>query len=769
MFELRSSSSRSRLGLDVGFLLLLFWPLVVVLLGSNSALGQDREGDESPATLRGLVLDPAAGTRLDGAHVQVFASGRQVNGAVSGDEGFYQVRKLAPGTYRVRVSFVGYRPYADTVQLNAGQVRTLNVELSMRKRHLDEVVVAGQESLKSRDAGTRVIGPVDLERIPTPQIGGGLAGYLKAQPGVVSTGDRGGRLFIRGSEPSQNVLLVDGLPVYRPFHIVGFYSAIPASLVGGADVYAGGFGARYNSRMSSVIDVSVPEGNKQTYDWALTASPFLVGGQVEGPIQDEMSVVGSFRRSILQRSESLYDASFPYRFQDAYVKLHDVPSKNFRYSVFGLHTSDQGEISGGQVTSGNRFQWSNTVIGTSFSALPPDAKIYTDFTGGVSYASNAVGQPDSPSRTSKLLRFTLDFDFSRVGDWTLNWGLFTHLYWMKWTVTELSPFGAGDTGGILGGGGYVEAKFDVTDRLSMRPGVVLTAYEEEPVFPQPRLRAQWQPADHHTFSVASGLYSQPISGVSRLRDAGSGFSTWRPASVSRGQMRALHGLGGWEGHFGPIQLALEGYYRRLYNLPVPEVGVVARSPNNVTRANGSVFGVDTRIEYVRKRLYASLSYTYSWTRYEADGGRLTGPHREPVARYHPPHDRRHQVNAVTRLTVGPIETSLRWAYGTGRPYTQFRGFDEVILPEGVPLPRREFGTSRLFLGRPYGARLPAYHRLDASVKAEIPIPGPQLTVQVGAFNLYDRANVFYLDLYTAQRVDQLPFLPYLSVKLSSPS
>ena len=87
------------------------------------------------------------------------------------------------------------------------------------------------------------------------ELGGDLAAALLARPSVATLGDRGGQLSVRGGTPTQNLFLVDGIPVFQPFHLLGGYSALPAGVVRSADVYAGGWPARFGGRIASVVDV----------------------------------------------------------------------------------------------------------------------------------------------------------------------------------------------------------------------------------------------------------------------------------------------------------------------------------------------------------------------------------------------------------------------------------------------------------------------------------------------------------------------------------
>ena len=95
-------------------------------------------------------------------------------------------------------------------------------------------------------AGVQTVRPADVDLVPTPDVSGDLVSYLSAMPGVVSIGDRGGQVFIRGGEPSHNLSLLDGMYIYQPFHILGFYSAFSSDILRNADIHAGAFSSKYS-------------------------------------------------------------------------------------------------------------------------------------------------------------------------------------------------------------------------------------------------------------------------------------------------------------------------------------------------------------------------------------------------------------------------------------------------------------------------------------------------------------------------------------------
>ena len=139
--------------------------------------------------------------------------------------------------------------------------------------------------------------------------------------------------------------------------------------------------------------------------------------------------------------------------------------------------------------------------------------------------------------------------------------------------------------------------------------------------------------------------------------------------------------------------------------------------------------------------------------------------QEPIFSYSPAHDQRHKVNAITSYSLSGYTVSASWEFGSGAPYTQIFGYDfSLRVPDQQP--QTHPGTARILFSRPYGERLPVYHRLDLSLEKSYRLSsGTSLDVSAGMINVYNRNNIFNFDLGTLQRVDQTPFLPYVSLKL----
>ena len=260
------------------------------------------DASSQSATVRGFVTDGGDGRPLEGVNVVLTNTSGELLGSASDAEGFYIIRRIDPGAYTLRASFIGYVTYEQELTLSADEIATVTVVLNFDEANLDEVVVEGERAGGGArvSAGLQTIRPQDMELVPAPDVSADLVNYLTTLPGVVASGDRGGQLFIRGGEPTQNLVELDGMLIYQPFHIIGFYSAFPADIVRISDVYAGGFGAKYGGRLSSVIDVSSRNGNNRRFGGTFTAAPF-----VDAVLQNEPRHGGQFHAHLHQQAGEL--------------------------------------------------------------------------------------------------------------------------------------------------------------------------------------------------------------------------------------------------------------------------------------------------------------------------------------------------------------------------------------------------------------------------------------------------------------------------------
>ncbi|NNF04726.1 MAG: TonB-dependent receptor, partial [Rhodothermales bacterium] len=193
------------------------------------------------ATLRGFVTDQVSEQLLQGATVAVRDSSGVLRGTVTDGDGYFILRGIPAGRHSVSVSFIGYVSWEEQITLAGGDIIVRNIDLLPADVELDEVVVQGKRpaGVSSVVAGLQTIDPAQIDRVPVLGISGDLAAYLQTVPGVLNQGDRGGQYFIRGGALDQNLSLIDGLPVYMPFHVLSFYSAFPEEVIDTARLYTG--------------------------------------------------------------------------------------------------------------------------------------------------------------------------------------------------------------------------------------------------------------------------------------------------------------------------------------------------------------------------------------------------------------------------------------------------------------------------------------------------------------------------------------------------
>lgn len=723
------------------------------------------------AVLRGFVTNDADGLPLQGANVILteLANADAFIGTVSDDDGLYVFSRLTPGRYAVSVSFIGFVTLQDTLQLEGDAVTTQSYALEEGASEIDEVFVeAERESGAARvTAGLQTVRPGDIELIPSPDVTSDLVSYLSTMPGVISIGDRGGQLFIRGGEPSHNIALLDGMSVYQPFHLLGFYSAFSSDILSKADVYAGGYDGRFSGRLSSVIDVKSRNGNLKEHERSLSIAPFVNTARLEGPIfKDRMSFLGSVRQSVVDRFASKYvNQELPYKFGDWFGKMFIKLTETNHITFTALHTYDRGALQNEEVANRDEVRWENTAMGGRWMLLPPNAPVLGQFHFSVSRLAMELGPRDAPTRESEIRDFNAAINFTTfAGRSEINYGAYLRSTDLKAELGGIYQNLARESSRLPKFGLYLDPNIFAGPFLQIRPGTTLIFFDEFGFLLEPRLRVIWNRGPHQ-WSMAGGLYHQEIVGLNDRRDATNVFTAWVGPPLEE-LTRAWHLIAGYK--IEPargLEISLEGYFKTLSNLYIAEWTAFPVLNTNLQLADGDSRGVDLRLEIRRPRFYGFITYGLSFVNYEATQESLQLWYGTDRLDFRPPHDRRHQINALVNVKAGPYDFSVRWNLGSGLPFNQVRGFDRyVLLDRGVDLTEVP-GDVRVLYDEPFGGELPFYHRLDVSVDRAFPFKGGVFTLQAGVINVYDRSNIFALDVFTLEKTDQLPIIPTVGARI----
>lgn len=725
------------------------------------------------ATIRGFVTDAANGEALQGVNMVLDNGEGGFYGTVTDNDGIYTLSRVPPGRFVFYASFIGYQTYQDTLLLRAGTIESINIKLALTDTELGEVYVEAESYGGSArvTAGLQSVRPQDIELVPAPDVSGDLATYLTTLPGIVSIGDRGGQFFVRGGEPTHNMVLIDGMYVHQPFHILGFYSAFPADIINRADVYAGGFGSQFNGRISSVIDVYTRNGNKRNIAGSVSFAPFVSGALIEGPIfQGRTSVIGSFRQSVIDQGAGLYvSEDLPYKFGDAFAKMHTVISENQQLSLTYINTYDRGLL--GEQTADrvlDEIRWENTAFGARYLFLSGSRPFLGEILFSVSRLRTELGPSEAPARFSNFNSFNYAVNFTNfVGRTEWKYGIFARAPSLESALGGLfqdRQIGFGRRHKI---GLYMEPDVHINAQLRARVGIVAMLFtgEKSNNFIEPRARIVWENGPHEV-SMALGQYHQEVLGLTDRRDAANIFTAWTSAPSER-LTRASHAILGYRYHPTEwLEISSEAFYKHFDNIFIAEWTAFPRFTTDTQPASGRALGWDLRAEIRRPNFYGYVNYGLSSVEYDAKQESLELWYGTETLRFRPPHDRRHQLNVLLSTSVKGFDLSARWNFGSGLPYNQIVGFDGFVLMNGIEDLFTVNDDRRVIYERPFKGVLPTYHRLDISVERKFEWDRFAITTQAGVINAYDRRNLLSLDIFTLRRSDQLPIIPTLGLKVA---
>lgn len=776
--------------LTFGRLLLILSALLI----SSVSFAQDND-------IKGFVYEESTGEPV--MFCNVFLKGTTL-GCSTTENGYFNITRIPDGKYTLCVTCVGYDTLTDRISLAGGQSINKKYTLKETSLTLETVSITADKVEARTETKTSVITVTPKTITKIPSVGGqaDLAQYLQVVPGVIFTGDQGGQLYIRGGSPIQNKVLLDGMVVYNPFHSIGLFSVFDTDIIRNAEVYTGGFGAEYGGRISSVMDISTRDGNKRHWAGKLGTSCFGAKLMLEGPIvkpktNDDAAVtmVLSAKNSYLEQSSKvLYkyasEDGLPFNYSDLYGKFSINAPNGSKVNLFGFSFNDR--VNNYKALSD--FGWNSWGAGTNFLVIPGKAPVMIE--GNIAYSSylSTMKENNNPDRKSKIEGFNMGFDFSYfLGKNTLKYGV--ELLGFSTDYVTYSTYGhykiqAKNFSTEIGA--YAKYKASL-GKLLLEPSLRVQYYASfsEPSL-EPRLAFKYNVSDNLRFKGAAGRYSQDFVAATSDRDVVNLFygflsgvdnlpNYFNGNKVTSKLQKANHYVLGTEIDLtNDMTLNIEGYWKQFTQLTnlnrnkMYEDNAENAAQNDLIKKdfmieNGDAYGFDLSLKYENKNWYFWGVYALGFVNrnYEKyEGGTVN------MVSYQPHFDRRHNVNLILTYTAGDQrqwEFSGRWNFGTGFPFTQVQGFYEFLsFQDGIYF---DYTTTNGEMGVIFAdlnqGRLPTYHRFDIDAKRKFYFNEHTiLEVDLGVTNVYNRANVFYVDLLTYQKVNQLPILPSLGLTLS---
>jgi len=734
------------------------------------------------ALVRGNVYDKDSGEPI--AFANVFLE-NTTTGTNTDIDGFYTLNGIIPGDYTLVATFLGYDTARVDIKLTKNDIEYQSLTISESSVQMNTVNISAARQTDRTEVKISQVSVSQKQIKALPSVGGeaDIAQYLQVIPGVISTGDQGGQLYIRGGSPVQNKILLDGLTIYNPFHSIGFFSVFETELIKNVDVLTGGFSAEYGGRTSAIVDIHTRDGNKVQHGGFVSASPFATKAMIEGPISKfkdgggSVSYVVSAKKSLIdQTSKSIYsyaaeneDVGLPFIFQDVYGKLAFNSGNGSNLNIFGFNFQDQFND-----PNLANIRWDNVGFGANFDLVPSSSNII--MSGALGYSNYDLGfeETGQNERTSAIQELGANLDFKFFGaDSEFAYGFdlrsirtdfiftnpFKQIVEQAQSTTEIS--------------GYMRFR-QVLGNLIIEPSVRFMYYASQATFsPEPRLGIKYNINDNLRFKFAGGFYSQNLISTSNERDVVNLFNGFLSGPTE--QVTGLDGVplankiqtsrhlvAGFEYDLGDnVQFNVEGYYKDFPRLITLNRNKLSTAEANYIEEVGEAYGVDVSMKYELPRVYIWATYSHGYV------NRFDGEQTYPTI-----FDRRHNLNFLTTYNIDNAATwqaSVRWNFGSGFPFTRTQGFYnyqsflngfgnsfQTSNPENVGI---------FYSDDRNDGRLPYYHRLDISITKKIEFSKRfGLEIVASVTNAYNRENIFYFDRIDYDRVNQLPTIPSLAVK-----
>ena len=775
-------------------LFLIFVPFLFLL---NTSMAQD-------VTLRGVIYDASNGEAIPYEKVRLLREDSStVSGAITTVTGAFSIPKIAKGNYILKVENAFY----ETQTRNVSVVKStgiMNFEFNLKKKEsiqeIEEVKVSADDKRKKNEVliSELKLSKKDLERIPSIGAENDIIGAFSVTPGVTTTGDQGGQLYVRGGTPIQNKILLDGMTIYSPFHSIGFFSVFETELIQSTKIITGGFDAQYGGRISSVMDISYRDGNRKEFGGKVSVSPFMAKTVLEGPLtkpKDSTSLsAGSYifsaKHSLLSyTSQQLYKrinngAGMPFTFTDLYGKVTFKGDGGSKFSAFGFHNRDSVNYLIADL------DWMSSGGGIDFLLVPSSSPIFIRGHVNGSNYETTFNEDENPERTSSIGGFDLGFDFTyflpKEGEFNYGFNIsgFNVSYQTYSTVGRKIKNENWNTEI----GAYLNYR-KVTPRWVIQPSLRIQAYPSiASISPEPRIGLKFNATETLRLKASGGRFSQNLTSASSDKDIVNLFngllSAPQEASIpgtfvsrfqnekqpKNGLQYAWHAIAGFEYDLTKnLSLNIEGYYKyfpQLTNINqnklYPDDAAFKDKPDAMKKdfiiEDGVAYGVDFLAKYSTHRIFIWVAYSYGYS------DRWDG-----FTKYFPVFDRRHNVNLVGTYLFGEkkdLELSIRWNLGSGLPFTPSAGFYQGFPANSIT---DDYTTNNpndvsVLLGEFNSERLPYYHRLDVTLKKQFSFKNKTVLELAGSItNLYDRKNIFYVHRVKGETIYQFPILPSLGM------
>lgn len=773
---------------------------------------------QAQLTLSGKVVEFGSGEPLSYANIVIKS---KKSGTTTNVDGFFTLYGVPSDTSIIQFSYVGYN--LKEIPFNQLTDKSLKIELDPISTSLNEVIIQAESSnyINVQEGVSKV--RLSTKQITTlPSIGEvDIFRSLQLLPGVSGTNESSAGLFVRGGTPDQNLVLLDGMTVYKVDHFFGFFSAFNANAVKDVQLFKGGFPAKYGGRTSSVVDLTGKTGSFEKIKGSAGINFLSANAMVELPFAKRFSLLLAGRRSytdiiqsglykdltgnFLNNDQQVGNLNFnelepSFYFYDWNAKLSFRPSDKDMISLStynGQDFLDQSRnllrvidfgsgipIRHVNIDVAEKTDWGNKAASLKWSRQW-NTKWYSNLlAAGSEYFSNydvdVLAQITIPEIDSLQSEFKAKgIETNRVRDYSIKLDNELQLsekhtlgFGAAHTITSIDYSAIrDDTINILVSeqesyysSVYASDSWSPSSKLNIEAGLRASYYElTDDFLYSPRLSVGFSLTDKIKLKGAYGLHYQFVNRIINETITEGSRDFWLLADGDLvGVSSATHYVLGASYETNGWLFDVEGYWKELEGLT--EFSLRFRSNEEFApeelffKGSGVAQGVEVLIQKKAGQYSGWLSYTWGQVVSTFPGLNEGDP-------FYASHDQRHEVKLVNSYDIGEWSIAANFVYGSGKPFSEPEGFYTVDQLNGDPL---QFVS----VGKKNGSRIPPYHRLDLSVHRRFDIGKAKADLGVSLFNIYGRKNIWYYKYdfeqtpFIKTEVNYLGFTPNISFNIS---
>ncbi|MDP2175693.1 MAG: TonB-dependent receptor plug domain-containing protein [Bacteroidota bacterium] len=716
-----------------------FFLLTFIILNSSQIFSQG-------FTISGYVTDVKTGEVIIGAYIFCPQTG---SGVVSNNAGFYALN-IPFGTKNLMYLHEDYYAIIDTLKINRNKIENVymkpmgeddmqinpfdnvkqNIELGdandtnqIQRITIKNSAAVNEIIAKALNRNIKIIDQMEngFVHIPGNQMNNmpalvgeiDVARSLKFVPGVAPGTELNNGMYVRGGSHDQNLVLMDGVPIYNTNHLFGFYSVFNSEGINSVQITKSGFSARNGGRLSGITDVTMKEGNPNQIHGIFLRSLMALTLDINGPLTPDGNTTFaiSAKRShwdLFLRPAGDENNKFWYTFYDLNAKVcHKINDKNkLFFSTYSgrdrLYISgrESGTDSfGNQINNDNVFElkWGNFISSVRLNSVINERLFanfslnyseYKSFFGiGFGQEIDSFGSIDKASvdfsyrNHIKDYNVKADFDYIMAPKHTLRFGVSnsvrtflpgsTKVKYVRNSIVEYdSTIGFSNSALTNEAAVYIEdeTRLDKNSKLAFGARLVAYSYKDVTfILPEPRISFNTKIDNEYAIKAS---YSMMHQSVHQLMSEQNSFFTdrWVPATENIKPQRAQQiSLGITKPYDNNFELSVEGYYKWMDNIVELKEG--ARNSgglldnsnweNDLLTGNGTCYGIETFLHKRKGNTNGWIGYTLSWATRNTPGVNKNQT-------YYFDYDRRHFINMVMQHKIDDDNSiSINLVFSTG--------------------------------------------------------------------------------------------------------